>query len=410
MAVTGINNYRDTLYQWQSQQLKNTGNSASSSNSSTALNMLFGGTASMTSQIASMVELTRYSMDAMGLSSDSRVTFSQITRYREQLQSEFNAGVKKSIEASGIKDITALGFEIDKNGKITVTGGSAQDRKLAQSWVDANASYGQTLLKALPADILGEESPVAFSISPTGKITVENSAEESLQSKLNDNAAMAENLRRGLDETGINAPYPLELKFDSNGNLAMEGDAETAEAINAWLAEHTELADALKKEMSKADVEATAVSLRIGATGAAQISVNDTNIKELQAGMDKATDTGAKIMEGLRSIGIDKNINFAIQVNDDGSLTVISDHPDAAKMQRLFDENPDLVKKYRQIETLAGIDDARKAMQISPSAMRKRIQIESMAAWWAGSSSAASYFCNYANSSLSLLSGLNLSI
>ncbi len=81
-------------------------------------------------------------------------------------------------------------------------------------------------------------------------------------------------------------------------------------------------------------------------------------------------------------------------------MTIISDHPDRDKVQRFFDEHPEMVKKYRQIETLSGIDDARKAMQISPSDMRKRIQIESMSAWWAG----------YAGGNLSLLTGLNLNI
>lgn len=59
---------------------------------------------------------------------------------------------------------------------------------------------------------------------------------------------------------------------------------------------------------------------------------------------------------------------------------------------------------------MSGIDDARKAMQIAPNEMRKRIQIESMAAWWAGSNDASSYFGNYANGNLSMLSGLNLNV
>ena len=91
-------------------------------------------------------------------------------------------------------------------------------------------------------------------------------------------------------------------------------------------------------------------------------------------------------------------------------MTVISDHADRDKVQQFFDDNPDLIKKYRQIETLSGIDDARKAMQVSPTAMRKRIQIESMAAWWADSGSASSYFGNYSGGNLSLLSGLNLNV
>lgn len=410
MAVTGINNYRDALYQWQNQQLKSTGNPASNSSSSTVINTLFGSSYSMTSQISSMVELTKYAMDAMGVSSDARVTFSQITRYREHLQNAFNEGVKKGIESSGITDIAALGFELDKNGKITVTGGNAHDRKTAQTWLDANASYGETLLKTLPADALAEQAPVAFTISSTGKIAVTNNVQKYLQSILNDNSSLADNARKELEDFGIEVPYPLELKFDADGNLQVEGDDESIIALNAWLNENREIADTVKKELEKKKIDTSATSLRLGETGALQISVNDAALNEIQEGFDKATDTGVKIMQGLKNLGIDKNISFALQVNEDGSITVISDNPDRDKMQQFFEDNPELVKKYRQIETLAGIDDARKAMQLSPSSMRKRIQIESMAAWWAGSSNTASYFGNYSGNELSLLSGININI
>lgn len=118
-----------------------------------------------------------------------------------------------------------------------------------------------------------------------------------------------------------------------------------------------------------------------------------------------------KVAEGLEKLGLSPDIEFAIQVNNDGSgVTIQSDHADRAKIQSFFDDNPELVKTYRQIEALAGIDDAREAMQISPSAIRKRLQIESMVAWWANSGNTNSYFGNYANNSFSLLSGLNLNV
>ena len=78
MSISGINNYNNVLFQWQGQQLKGSTSSGSKSSSSSSLESLFGNT-SMTSQLSSMVELTKYAMDAMGLGSDSRVTFNQIT-------------------------------------------------------------------------------------------------------------------------------------------------------------------------------------------------------------------------------------------------------------------------------------------------------------------------------------------
>lgn len=411
MAVSGINNYRDAMYQWQSQQLKSTGSSSSSSAASTALNTLFGGTASMTSQISSMVELTKYAMDQMGVSSDARVTFSQISKYREQLQSEFNAGVKKGLQESGIKDLSALSFEMDKNGKISVIGENAQDRKAAQAWLDANPDYGKSLLNNMPEDAFAGSSTIVFNISTGGKITVKDSIQDKVQAVLNQKGDLADNARSRMKTAGIDINYPVEFTFDTDGAIKVAGDSEQAQQINDWLKENPELETEIRMVLSGQKVDPSSVTIRLGSQGALQATVNNAELNEIQAAFDKSGDIGQKLISGLGNLGIDKNINFSIQIGDDGSFKVISDHPDAAKLQQFFDDNPELVKKFRQIETLAGIDDARKAMQISPSAMRKRIQIESMSSWWVSSGNSNSYFGQYSgDSGLSLLSGLNLQI
>lgn len=410
MAISGLGSYNNALYQWQAQQLKGTGNSASGSSASSAVSSLFGGTASMTSQISSMVELTKYAMDQMGVSSDSRVTFSQITKYRQQLEQEFNDAVKKSIAESGIQDIDSLTFELDKDGKITAKGGKESDRLTAQGWLANNPVFGETLLRHMPADAITTSRPISFSISSTGRMTVINQAEHDMQTSLNAQEDLAHDVRRGLHEAGIEVHFPMDLSFDENGNLQVDADSEYAGAVNDWLKEHSDLADAVKEELKKKGVDQTAAALRLSSDGPAQISITDAELAEVQDVLNDNQETGTAIRNGLAGLGIDKNVNFSIQVNDDGTVSILSDHPDAAKIQQIFNQNPELVKKYRQIETLAGIDDAREAMQVSPSAMRKRIQIESMAAWWAGSGTANSYFGRYSGDSLSLLSGLNLSI
>lgn len=405
MAVSGLTNYNTAMYQWQNQQLKNSGASASSSTNSASINALFGGTASMTSQISSMVELTKYAMDQMGVSSDARVTFSQISKYREQLQSEFNDGVKKGLEQSGISNISALSFELDRNGKINVIGDNVQDRKAAQAWLDANPSYGKSLLENLPADAFDDTTSIGFQLSTTGKLTVKNAAQDNVQNALNQKVDLANNVRNGLKAAGIDASYPLEFKFDDNGALT-SGNSE----IDNWLKENSDLESEIKQTLEKQKIAPSSVSIRLNSQGAIQATVHNSDLKDIQTGLDKSSEVGEKLAAGLNNLGIDKNINFSIQIDADGSFKVISDHPDAAKLQQFFDEHPELVKKFKQIETLAGIDDARKAMQVSPTAMRKRIQIESMSAWWAESGNANSYFGNYSNGNLSLLSGLNLQI
>ena len=92
-------------------------------------------------------------------------------------------------------------------------------------------------------------------------------------------------------------------------------------------------------------------------------------------------------------------------------MTIGGTHPDIAKIQKVFDSNAGLVKTYSQIEALSGLDQARAAMNISPSAMRKSLQMESLAvAWWSGGMS-NSYFGTYSGQNgFNMLSGLNISV
>lgn len=409
MSISGISNYRDVLFQWQGQQLKSTGSETAKSSAADSLSSLFGGT-SMTNQLSSMVELTKYAMDAMGVTGNSRVTFSQITRYREQLQNEFSAAVKNGLAQTGIGDLSKLTFSLDKDGKLSAIGADAQDRKAAQAWLDANPAFGNELRAALRDAGVDDATTVEFRLSASGKMSVVNSASDGIQAALDGAADLTKDLRAGLDDLGISLREPLEFGFDDEGNLALRSDHAEAASINQWLKENPALADAVKEELKKKNVDSSAVSLRLNSEGGVRITVNNSELNDIQAVLDENGDTGKRLATGLDGLGVDPDINFSIQIGDDGSLTVVSDHPDRDKVQRFFDENPDIVKKYRQIETLSGIDDARKAMQLAPSEMRKRIQIESMASWWADSGSANSYFGAYSGGNLSLLSGLNLSV
>ena len=322
MSVSGISTYSSAMYQWQGQQLKNNGTASSSqSSASNSLNELFGSSTSLTSQIASMVELTKYAMDAMGLDSNSRVTFSQISKYREQLETEFNAAVKDGLAEYGVADVSKLTFALNADGGVRVAGTSALEQQAAQDWLKANPQLGTQLRAALDDAGAASGETVYFSVSDNGTLT---------------------------------ALTPT----DSNGESSLD------------------------------DTERAAV----------QTVFNAQNL------------IGPQLVTGLKSLGIDPDIKFAIQVNADGSVTVQSDHADRAKVQAFFDANPDLVKKFRQIEALSGIDAAREAMQLSPSTIRKRLQIESLAAWWAGSGNNTSSFGNYGSGGLSMMSGLNLSV
>ncbi|WP_165065629.1 hypothetical protein [Desulfovibrio sp. ZJ200] len=410
MSVSGISNYNNMIFQWQNQQLKNTSAGSSKSSSASGLSSLFGKNASMTSQLSSMVELTRYAMDAMGLSSDSRVTFSQISKYREQLKNEFTQGVKGGLARTGVKAPGALTFTLNKDGSITANSDNASDKKTMQAWLDANPSLGKDLRKNLADAGIDANARIEKRIGASGKLSVVNATNDTMQKVLDGDAELSEDVRTALDNMGVDLSAGIAFAFNAEGNLVVSGGHEKAEAINQWLSENPELADAVKEQLEKRDVDASAVSLKLGAEGTVRITVNSSDLNDIQSVLDKENELGKKIQTGMDSLGIDPNTDFSLQINPDGSVSIISDSADRDKIQQFFDENPALVKKFLQIDALSGIDDARKAMQIAPNEMRKRIQIESMAAWWAGSNDAGSYFGMYSNGNLSMLSGLNLNV
>jgi hypothetical protein len=88
------------------------------------------------------------------------------------------------------------------------------------------------------------------------------------------------------------------------------------------------------------------------------------------------------VRKDLLALGVDKDIEFRLASDGQGGVSVVSNHADKAKIEKYFKDNPDMVAKFNDIQALTGLDQARKAQQISPAALRTRIQMESMALWF----------------------------
>lgn len=314
--VSGVNSYTSGLYQWQNQKLSTSTSGSSSSSgsksSSSSLSQMLSGS-SISSQLSSMVDLTKYAMDAMGLESGSRVTFSQITKYREQLNTEFNTAVKDGLSKLGVTDPSSVTFTLAADGSLSATSANATDQANVQDWLKSNTTIGKDLRTALTAAGISPSTSVAMTVDSTGKLTAASSTDSS----------------------------------------------------------------------SKAAIQAVLDNSKLGQT----------------------------LNTGMSNLAVSSDAKFTLQTKSDGSIVVeSSDAATKAAVQKFFDNNPSLVKKFGQIQALSGLDDARKSLQVSPSDLRKRIEVESMAAWWSGSSDATSSFGSYSNGSLSMLSGLNLSV
>lgn len=119
----------------------------------------------------------------------------------------------------------------------------------------------------------------------------------------------------------------------------------------------------------------------------------------------------AALKRELGKVNISTIPDFTININGDGTVTINSQSEHQQTLQKIFDENPELVKTYQKIEALSGIDKARESMQIAPNEMRKRIQIEAMSAWWAQTNAnTGTSFSSYSKGALSLLQGINVSV
>jgi hypothetical protein len=88
---------------------------------------------------------------------------------------------------------------------------------------------------------------------------------------------------------------------------------------------------------------------------------------------------------------------------------VISSHPDAAVVERYLADTPEREARFRQIQALSNVEAARRNSGFDARATRSRIQIESMAVWFAQSGQTVQQFMGYeGGESLYSIAGLNL--
>lgn len=114
------------------------------------------------------------------------------------------------------------------------------------------------------------------------------------------------------------------------------------------------------------------------------------------------------VKKGLRDKGVDENVTFQVVSDGNGGVKIITDSQDKAKIEAYFAENPKLVEQFNQIEALTNVEAARKNGNLDVKAMRQRIEVESMTAWFTGSGQSVGSILNFSGAqSALLLAGLN---
>lgn len=402
MAINSIGqNYYSGIYQWQRQQLQGMSSTGSSRSSST------GSTGYSQSELGSLVELANYAMNAMGVGRNERVTFGQIQKYKEQLEQEFSKTLKAGLDSVGIDTTQSFELTLSKDGALQVSG-NHPDKAAIQEILNSNPEVGKSIRNGLDELGISEDTSFRLRMDSSGIIKVVNTGENKLQKYFDDNKNFGTDIRKDLEALKVDVKTPFQLAMDENGALQVKGDHPDKEKIQQYFDEHPEVAGQIREQLEEMGLEYGDVHLAMGTDGAVTAeNVVTEDIKKLQQYFNENLSHGKNILEKMNNSGIDPDINFQLTMDEDGNLVVISDHPDKDKVQKFFDEHPELAKKYEQIQALANLDSARKAMQISPSAMRKRIQVESLASWWDTSGNSTSSIGDFMGGDLAFYNGLN---
>lgn len=113
-----------------------------------------------------------------------------------------------------------------------------------------------------------------------------------------------------------------------------------------------------------------------------------------------------QVKEDLRELGLDEDTKFSITINANGSgFSVNCNDPDAkAVIETYLNDNPDVVSSFEKIQSLNKLEESRKKQGLDVDAIRNRLQIESMTAWFSATDSVASFYSGGA----AYYSGINL--
>jgi hypothetical protein len=168
----------------------------------------------------------------------------------------------------------------------------------------------------------------------------------------------------------------------ASGNTASayQGRAASAAAYSSTNDMVSSLSTAIKQAMS---------TLGLGKND----RVTFATLNEARAKMEDAFTSQVKA--DLRDLGVDEDIEFRLVTNSQGGVDVISTHPDAGMVEKYFEDNPDMVERFQEIQAMSNVEEARKASGYDIKAIRERIQVESMIDWFAGTGQGVQQLMQY---------------
>ena len=125
----------------------------------------------------------------------------------------------------------------------------------------------------------------------------------------------------------------------------------------------------------------------------------------------------AEVRKDLLALGVDKDIDFKLVANTDGSISVITKSADKEKIEKYFKDNPDMVEKFQNIQALSNLKRATESSSVANLGamrdVRKQLQAQAIESFFASSENSGSGFASQiadfgtGNSQANYLLGVN---
>lgn len=234
-----------------------------SSSGSTALGTKNGSSSqSMVEQLSGLLRLTRYAMDEMGLQNDSRVTFSKLKAYCEEVENRFSNGVKEGLETAKV-DPSTLSFTLTEEGRIKAHGSSPFNEALAQMAIDEDPTIAVTLQESLQNAGISVDSPFTFTLGENATVTA-TGASNAWQKLLDSNSVTFSLLSSNLASMHLDSTIDFTLKTNDDDTISVNtADAKYSDVMKAFFKEHSSLVSDFKRTEALSGIEQARKFMRL---------------------------------------------------------------------------------------------------------------------------------------------------
>ena len=205
---------------------------------------------------------------------------------------------------------------------------------------------------------------------------------------------------------GVDPDVHFTLVTDNNGGIKVIMDEAIVKRTKT--VEGSETIDAMLEELGlESDV---AFSLSADGRGGFSVTADQDIKEQIEQYLEDRPGVEAALRKEFDRSG---GSAFTLEHGADGlSLSYLFSGKDAkAAIEQYFEDKPEMVEKFNEIQALTNLDQARKGLSLDKSAVRKRVQMESLVAWFAGEGMGVDQLMQYSDGqSLFAASGVNYTV